>query len=109
VCGAMLDADVAGARDAARARDRPSMLRPDPVVAASACSTGCALLVGVPALLACIGLIRVGNHAKWTSDGPGILFVMIAVLVTGLVAAAALGTALVAFVPGLGKLLRWFD
>ncbi len=46
-------------------------------------------LVGLLALAstaATVGLIMVGNHAHWTSDGPGMLLIMIAIGVFGLAA-----------------------
>src|SRR5436309_618837 len=47
---------------------------------------GFALLVAIVATAATIYLFWIGQKAHWTSDGPGALFVMIAVVVCGIVA-----------------------
>lgn len=109
MCGAVVDAGTATARDRARAWDRPSQRADDAPAPTSACGVGCGLLLGMPALLACLGLIHVGNRNRWSSDGPGMLFVMLAVLVTGGVAFLGLGTALASAFPPLGRLINWLD
>ena len=45
-------------------------------------------LLAIASTAAAVGLIMVGNHAHWTSDGPGMLLIMIAIGVFGF---AALG------------------
>jgi len=50
-------------------------------------SGGIALLIAVAATAATIGLFWLGQKNNWTSDGPGALFVMIAVVVCAIVAA----------------------
>ncbi len=67
-------------------------------------SGGSALLVAIAATTATILLFWVGNRANWTSDGPGALFVMIALVVCAIVAAVSwmfvLGIATTAVAPG---------
>jgi hypothetical protein len=48
---------------------------------------GAALLVALAASAATLGLFWLGHKANWTSDGPGMLFVMIALVVCAIVAA----------------------
>ncbi len=61
---------------------------------------GCvALPIAVAATAACLGLIHVGRVNHWSSDGPGMLFVMIGILVTG-------GVALPAWQAVLGALME---
>lgn len=50
---------------------------------------GGALLVAIAATAATILLFWVGQRAHWTSDGPGMLFVMIALVVCAIVAAVS--------------------
>jgi uncharacterized membrane protein len=50
-------------------------------------SGGVALLIAIAASAATIGLFWLGQKNNWTSDGPGALFVMIAVVVCAIVAA----------------------
>jgi hypothetical protein len=50
-------------------------------------SGGFALVVAIAASAATIGLFWLGHRAHWTSDGPGMLFVMIALVVCAIVAA----------------------
>ncbi len=52
-------------------------------------SGGGALLVAIAATAATILLFWVGHRANWTSDGPGMLFVMIAIVVCAIVAAVS--------------------
>jgi hypothetical protein len=47
---------------------------------------GAALLVTLAATAATTGLFWLGQKNNWTSDGPGMLFVMIAIVVCGIVA-----------------------
>lgn len=72
--------------------------------AAAGCSACVMFPIAAVATLACVGLVKVGNANRWSSDGPGILFVMLAVLVTGGVAVAAWGGVLASL--GLGVLAR---
>jgi hypothetical protein len=66
-------------------------------------SGGVALVVAIAASAATIGLFWVGQKNDWTSDGPGALFVMIAVVVCAIVAAVGwtfvFGVALTAAAP----------
>lgn len=50
-------------------------------------SGGFALLVAIAATAATIGLFWLGHTNHWTSDGPGMLFVMIALVVCAILAA----------------------
>lgn len=52
-------------------------------------SGGAALLVAIVATAATIYLFWIGQKAHWTSDGPGALFVMIAVVVCGIASAVS--------------------
>ena len=73
---------------------------------------GASLLVAVASSAATVGLFWLGQKAHWTSDGPGMLFVMIALVVCAIVAVVAwifvFGVAATAAVPGraLGEALR---
>ncbi|MGE0710831.1 MAG: hypothetical protein AB7N76_01900 [Planctomycetota bacterium] len=60
------------------------------------CARGCAVLVALAATLAAYGLWQVGSRAHWTSDGPGILLVMLAFGFSALLAAASWFTVLFA-------------
>jgi hypothetical protein len=65
---------------------------------------GAALLVAVAATAATIGLFWLGQKNHWSSDGPGMLFVIIALVVCAIVAAVGwmfvLGGAATAAAPG---------
>jgi uncharacterized membrane protein len=62
------------------------------------CSGACALVVAVAATAATAFFVYVGNKNHWTSDGPGMLFIMLGVLVCG-------GVALSGWAAVLGALL----
>lgn len=74
----------------------------DDVAGVGAASAGCMFLMGLAALVPFSFLFHVGQSNKWTSDGPGMLCPMIGVLVFGLMALAAFGSAAAAL---LGSLL----
>jgi hypothetical protein len=74
----------------------------DDVAGAGAMGAGCMFLVGLASLGPFFALFHVGQSNKWTSDGPGMLCPMIGVLVFGLMALAAFGSAIAAL---LGSLL----
>lgn len=67
---------------------------------------GGALLIAIAATAATILLFWVGHRANWTSDGPGMLFLMIALVVCAIVAAVSwtfvLSIATTAAAPGEG-------
>lgn len=87
---------------------RPFVLHRAPVTPdqggnGAACGGGCLLLVGLVSLGLFLGLFHVGQLNRWTSDGPGMLYVMIGVLGFGLLTVMAFGSALTA---ALGSVLR---
>jgi hypothetical protein len=47
---------------------------------------GLAVVVALAAAAALIGLIAIGQKAHWTSDGPGMLLIMLGIPVCGIVA-----------------------
>ena len=65
---------------------------------------GASLLVAVASTAATVGLFWLGQKAHWTSDGPGMLFVMIALVVCAIVAVVGwifvFGVAATVAVPG---------
>ena len=65
---------------------------------------GASLLVAVASTAATVGLFWLGQKNHWTSDGPGMLFVMIALVVCAIVAVVGwifvFGVAATAAVPG---------
>ncbi len=88
-----------GGAACARGSDRAGVLGG---AAALGCSGLLAALVAAAATALCVGAFHVGSDAGWRSDGPGILFVMIAVVVAGAVAAAAWPVALGLLAAGVG-------
>lgn len=82
----------------------PPVSDDDDASAVGGASAGCFFLMGLAALVPFLFLFRVGQSNKWTSDGPGMLCPMIGVLVFGLAALAAFGSAAAAllgsFLPG---------
>ena len=113
LCGAVVEAGAAAKADEKvrrRAFWRGLLPGPPPEEdgPGSSCGGCLAVLIGLPALLACVGLIHVGNRNRWSSDGPGMLVVMIGVAITGFLAAACLLGPLLAATP-LGRWLAWLD
>ena len=47
---------------------------------------GVAVVIALAAAAAMIGLIAIGQKAHWTSDGPGMLLIMLGIPVCGIVA-----------------------
>lgn len=47
---------------------------------------GLAMIIALAAAAAAIGLITVGQKAHWTSDGPGMLLIMLGIPICGIVA-----------------------
>jgi hypothetical protein len=47
---------------------------------------GLSLVIALAAAAAAIGLIAIGQKAHWTSDGPGMLLIMLGIPICGLVA-----------------------
>lgn len=113
LCGAVVEAGAADRADA-KVRRRASwrrFLEPPGDGPGAPPDQGCggclAIGVGVPALLVCMGLFAVGQRARWTSDGPGMLFVMLGVAGSALVAFATLGGGLLGWLLGGTRLGRW--
>jgi hypothetical protein len=68
--------------------------------AAEGCGRCLGLVVALPATVICYGLWTVGQRNHWSSDGPGMLFVMLAFAGSGLAAFAGWG-AILASLTGL--------
>lgn len=65
---------------------------PEPAAgAAEGCGRCLTLLVAVPATLVCVAMWQVGQRNHWSSDGPGMLFIMILFAGSGLAALAGWG------------------
>lgn len=47
---------------------------------------GLAMVIAMAAAAAAIGLIGIGQKAHWTSDGPGMLLIMLGIPICGIVA-----------------------
>ena len=47
---------------------------------------GLAMIIALASAAAAIGLIAVGQKAHWTSDGPGMLLIMLGIPICGIVA-----------------------
>ena len=47
---------------------------------------GIAVVIALAAVAAMIGLIAIGQKAHWTSDGPGMLLIMLGIPICGIVA-----------------------
>jgi len=47
---------------------------------------GLAVIIALAAAAAAIGLIAVGQKAHWTSDGPGMLLIMLGIPICGIIA-----------------------
>ncbi len=74
---------------------------PEPQTGAvEGCGRCLSLVVAVPATLVCVAMWQVGQRNHWSSDGPGMLFIMIIFAGSGLAALAAWGS-LLASVTGL--------
>ena len=56
-------------------------------------------LIALAAVAAAIGLVMVGQKAHWTSDGPGMLLIMIGIPVFGIVAFFFGSLALIPYAP----------
>ncbi len=68
-----------------------SAAQPESGGAAEGCGRCLCLAIAVPATLACVGLWQVGQRNHWSSDGPGILVIMIGFAGSGLLALATWG------------------
>lgn len=91
-------------QQAARRRERHEE---DAASEGGGCARWCSGLVAFGASLGMLGAYRLGEAAKWTSDGPAMLFVYIALGGCGLVAFCAGLSALSTFLPA--PLRRFLD